>query len=160
MKKVLFVCLGNICRSPAADGYLNHLIIKHELKNKVMCDSAGTSAYHTGEPADARMRESSLERGYPLNSISRAFNPVTDFKEFDYIIAMDNKNWKDLNSAASTDAQRDKIFKMVDFCTVHDVGGVPDPYYGAADGFELVLDIVEDACHGLLNSWGLLQPSA
>lgn len=151
MKRVLFVCLGNICRSPAAEGVLSHLLKQEGLDQQVHVDSAGTGAYHVGEPADGRMRHHASERGYHLTSIARQFQPTTDFEGFDYIVAMDNSNYQDLLDSDTEELFKNKVHKMVDFCTVHNVPGVPDPYYQGADGFELVLDIVEDGCQGLIS---------
>lgn len=150
MKKVLFVCLGNICRSPSAEAVFKALIEKEGLENEIRCDSAGTAAYHAGEPADYRMRQYAKKRGYQLTSISRQIDPAIDFDRFDYIIGMDRQNVRDLNSIARNESDRKKIFLMTDFCLTGNFDSVPDPYYGGASGFELVLDILEDACSGLI----------
>lgn len=147
--KVLFVCLGNICRSPAADGVLKALVERHGLSDKVEVDSAGTSAYHVGEPSDGRMRETALTRGYELNSISRQF-VFEDFEYYNYIITMDDSNYENVLCMDKTGDFRHKVFKFVGFCLVHDVPKVPDPYYGGAQGFDFVMDIIEDGCQGLL----------
>lgn len=150
MKQVLFVCLGNICRSPSAEAVFNALVEKEGLTQQIQCDSAGILAYHAGEPADFRMKQHARKRGYQLTSISRPVDPAKDFDRFDYIIGMDRQNIRDLKSLARNDADRKKIYLMTDFCTEKEFDSVPDPYYGGADGFELVLDILEDACTGLL----------
>jgi protein-tyrosine phosphatase len=150
MKQVLFVCLGNICRSPSAEAVFNALIEKNGLEHEISCDSAGTAAYHEGEPADYRMRQFAQKRGYRLTSISRPVNPKLDFDRFDYIGGMDRQNVRDLESIARNESDRKKIFLMTDFCLDGKYDSVPDPYYGGAAGFELVLDILEDACAGLL----------
>lgn len=150
MKKVLFVCLGNICRSPSAEAVFKALIKKEGLENEIQCDSAGTAAYHAGEPADYRMRQFAQKRGFHLTSISRQIDPITDFDRFDYIIGMDRQNVRDLKLIARNEADRKKIFLMTDFCLTGNFDSVPDPYYGGAAGFELVLDILEDACSGLI----------
>lgn len=150
MKKILFVCLGNICRSPSAEAVFNALIQKEGLQSEFQCDSAGTAAYHAGEPADYRMRQHAQKRGYQLTSISRQIDPTIDFDRFDYIIGMDRQNVRDLKSMARNEADRKKIFLMTDFCLSGNFDSVPDPYYGGASGFELVLDILEDACSGLI----------
>lgn len=149
--RVLFVCLGNICRSPAAEGYFNHLLKSKGLENQFIIDSAGTSSYHEGAPADGRMTEVALSRGYNLESISRQFDFQSDFNEFDFIVTMDLSNYSDVLDLAPNSEVKNKVHQMVDFCTVHNVRQVPDPYYKGVDGFELTMDIVEDGCNGLLS---------
>ncbi|MFA5328155.1 MAG: low molecular weight protein-tyrosine-phosphatase [Prolixibacteraceae bacterium] len=150
MKQVLFVCLGNICRSPSAEAVFNALIQRNNLEGVVSCDSAGTAAYHEGEQADYRMKQFAKKRGYNLTSISRPVKPSIDFDRFDYIIGMDRQNVRDLNSMTRNENDRKKIYLMTDFCIDGGYDSVPDPYYGGDAGFELVLDILEDACDGLL----------
>jgi protein-tyrosine phosphatase len=150
MKQILFVCLGNICRSPSAEAVFNALIQKEGLESEFQSDSAGTAAYHAGEPADYRMMQFAQKRGYHLTSISRKIDPKTDFDRFDYIIGMDRQNVRDLKSIARNEADRGRIYLMTDFCSSENFDSVPDPYYGGAAGFELVLDILEDACSGLI----------
>lgn len=150
MKQILFVCLGNICRSPTAEAVFNALVEKNGLTHEFRCDSAGILSYHAGEPADLRMKQHAQKRGYQLTSISRPVDPDKDFDRFDYIVGMDRQNIRDLKSLARSEADRKKIFLMTDFCTEKEFDAVPDPYYGGSAGFELVLDILEDACNGLL----------
>ena len=150
MKRILFVCLGNICRSPGAEAVFNALIEKNGLENELQCDSAGTAAYHVGEPADSRMRQVGSRRGYHLASRARRFDPNLDFDQFHYIIGMDRQNVRDLQSIARNKNERKQIFLMTDFCIHQTHDSVPDPYFGGDAGFELVLDILEDACEGLL----------
>ena len=150
MKKVVFVCLGNICRSPSAEAVFNGIIKKHGLENNIACDSAGTISYHVGESADARMQRHARRRGYTLTSISRQINPAVDFETFDFVIGMDESNIRDLQRLDSDGAYQHKIKKMTEFCQTCDEENVPDPYYGGEAGFERVLDILEDACEGLL----------
>jgi Protein-tyrosine-phosphatase len=150
MKQVLFVCLGNICRSPSAEAVFNAFIQKNNLGKEIVCDSAGTAAYHEGEPADYRMKQFALKRGYELTSISRPFNPRVDFDRFDYIVGMDRMNVRDLKSMARNENDKKKVSLMTEYCVNSKYDSVPDPYYGGASGFELVLDILEDACNGLL----------
>lgn len=147
---ILFVCQGNICRSPSAEAVFKALIKKKGLADKFEIDSAGTIAYHVGEPADRRMQTHAYQRGYRLTSISRQINPHTDFDHFDLIIAMDNENLHSLRRIARNEADLNKLSKITDYCRKLDYDEVPDPYYGGAAGFELVLDILEDACEGLL----------
>jgi protein-tyrosine phosphatase len=151
MKKILFVCLGNICRSPSAEAVFNSLIERKGLENELQCDSAGTAAYHAGEPADYRMKQFAKKRAYHLTSISRPVNPEIDFDRFDLIIGMDRQNIRDLKAMARDENDRLKIHLMTDFSDNRKYDSVPDPYYGGTSGFELVLDILEDSCKGLID---------
>jgi protein-tyrosine phosphatase len=152
MKRILFVCLGNICRSPSAEGVMNYLIENAGLRDKIYCDSAGTSGFHQGEKADPRSRKFAQKRGIELNSLSRAFKDPQDFDDFDYIIVMDNQNLKNIKSLDQNSKYKKKIFKMTDFCSIRKESEVPDPYYSGEHGFDLVLDILEDSCEGLMKS--------
>jgi len=147
--KVLFVCLGNICRSPSAEAIFKAHVEKKGFGDGFEIDSAGTSAYHQGEPADARMRRHASKRGYQLTSLSRKFNPATDFDHFDIIIAMDRDNMHDLKQMARNKKDEEKLMLMTDFSSAFDYNYVPDPYYGGDQGFELVIDLLEDASSGL-----------
>lgn len=147
--KILFVCLGNICRSSSAEEVMRTFIKREGLEKEIEVDSAGILSYHQGELPDSRMRMHASRRGYNLTHRSR---PVCtqDFFEFDKIVGMDDRNIQDLKDRApSLEAER-KICRMTDFCCMKQVDYVPDPYYGGASGFENVLDILEDACAGLL----------
>jgi protein-tyrosine phosphatase len=150
MKRILFVCLGNICRSPSAEAVFNTLIERKGLLKELQSDSAGTAAYHAGDPVDYRMKQFAKKRGYQLTSISRPVDSQRDFDRFDYIIGMDRQNVQDLKVLARDETDRNKIFLMTDFCISSKYDSVPDPYFGGAAGFELVLDILEDACEGLI----------
>lgn len=150
MKRILFVCLGNICRSVTAEEVMRQIIRRAGLESEFVLDSAGISNYHQGEPADPRMRLHASRRGYELTHLSR---PVTyqDFFDFDMIIGMDESNMDALRDRAPGLEEERKLFRMTDFCREHpDVDHVPDPYYGGDQGFEQVLDLLEDACAGLL----------
>ncbi len=146
--KVLFVCLGNICRSVSAEAVFTHLVKNAELSDQIQCDSAGTAGYHAGEPADTRMVLHARKRGYKITSISRQII-LDDFNKFDFIIGMDDSNVADLKEIAPNQDAMNKISKITDYGTDFNTS-VPDPYYGGADSFELVLDILENSCIGLL----------
>ncbi len=147
---VLFVCTGNICRSPTAEGVFRHFVHEAGLAERVEVDSAGTHAYHTNEPADRRASAAAERRGYSLADIRARRIQDYDFDTFDYIIAMDRDNLALLTEQA--DAQHHhKIRLFLEFASGHE-DEVPDPYYGGAAGFERVLDLVEDASRGLLGT--------
>jgi len=141
--------MGNICRSPSGEAVMNSLIEKHNLQDKISCDSAGTIGYHSGEPADARMQKHATKRGYNLTSLARQIKHH-DFEKFDYIIAMDRDNYRNILSLDSEDKFKNKVFMMMSFAEMYKEENVPDPYYGGEQGFEYVLDLLEDACSGLL----------
>lgn len=148
--KILFICLGNICRSPAAEGVMKAYVERAGVSDQFFIDSAGINGYHNGETADSRMMRRAATRGYKLTSISRRIDPLVDYDNFDLIIGMDSGNLRDLNALAPSDEARAKIHLMTEYCDKLDATCVPDPYYGDTDGFNLVLDILEDACEGLL----------
>lgn len=149
-KKILFVCTGNICRSPGAEGVFTKIVKDHGLEDRFEIDSAGTTAYHAGETADKRMQKHASKRGYNLTSISRKFNPAKDFEHFDMVIAMDNENLQALKKLVRDSNDLIKICKMTDYRKFWNYEEIPDPYYGGDEGFELVLDLLEDSCQGLL----------
>ncbi len=150
VKKILFICLGNICRSPSAEAVMKAKLKAHHLTDKYIVDSAGITNYHEGGPADARMQEHAMRRNYNLTSISRPVVAPKDFDDFDFIIGMDDQNMRDLKELASSKAHVNKLSRMTDYSTLFSMDEVPDPYYGGAAGFELVLDLLEDACEGLI----------
>lgn len=149
-KKILFVCLGNICRSPSAEAIMKKKVDEAGLSHLIEIDSAGITGYHQGDSADSRMIRHARERGYELTSISRQIRRHSDFKDFDYIIGMDAQNMSDLNSLVANEEERKKLHLMTDFSHNKKHDSVPDPYYGGTSGFYLVIDILEDACDGLL----------
>ncbi|MDD3107787.1 MAG: low molecular weight phosphotyrosine protein phosphatase [Alistipes sp.] len=155
--KILFVCLGNICRSPSAEAVFRDTLQKAGMAQQIEIDSAGIIGYHEGEAADARMQRHAAQRGYRLTSISRPIR-ATDFDRFDLVIGMDDQNLRDLRRKMPP-RSRAKICKMTDFCVHRSAHEVPDPYYGGAAGFEQVLDLLEDASQGLLQHLQSLLPS-
>ena len=146
---LLFVCLGNICRSPAAEGIMKKMISDEGLEDKVFVDSAGTSNWNEGNTPDERMRTHGSKRGYDFCSEARTFKS-SDFNKFDYILVMDNNNFMNVKKLAKSDDDVSKIHRMTDFSINFSQDHVPDPYYGGDDGFELVMNLLEDACRGLL----------
>lgn len=146
--RILFVCLGNICRSPSAEAVFVGLIKDKGEELSYEVDSAGTYGYHKGEQADRRMQSHAIKRGYNLTSISRPFRPETDWDDFDYIIGMDDSNINKLSNMARNADDLKKLYKMTDFSKKFNHTEVPDPYYGGDQGFELVLDLLEDASEG------------
>lgn len=158
-KRVLFVCLGNICRSPAAEAIFKMMVKEEGLSDVFMADSAGLSGWHTGEAPDHRMVRQAGSRGYNLDHRARQFDRKTDFDCFDLIVGMDDDNIRRLRDLARNDRDTQKIRKMVSFCSTSEFMEVPDPYLGGADGFELVLDILEDACRGMLPELKKSQPT-
>ncbi len=149
MTKILFVCLGNICRSPTADGIFRELVKREKLDQKITVDSAGTGDWHIGKAPDARTIAAARKRGYDLSALRARQVCSADFVEFDYVLAMDNNNLCDLHRLKpATFAGHLGLF--LDFGSRQSHSEVPDPYYGSSDGFELVLDLVEEAAEGLL----------
>jgi protein-tyrosine phosphatase len=146
--KLLFVCLGNICRSPAAENIMNYLAVD-ELPGSIVCDSAGTNSYHIGQPPDRRMQAAAKARGIPMVGKARAFT-AADFEKFDLILAMDKENYRDIKSLDPHGRYADRVKMMCNYAQQHDDLEVPDPYYGGAAGFDYVIDLLLDACGGLL----------
>ncbi len=150
MVRVCFVCLGNICRSPTAEGVMRAMIDRAGLTGAIEIDSAGTGAWHAGEPADDRARAAAARRGFSLDSVARQVTRA-DFERFDYLVAMDQDNLRALERLAPDRAARGKLRLLRSFDGEAPRGAaVPDPYYGGDDGFEEVLDICEAACRGLV----------
>jgi len=150
--RLLFVCLGNICRSPAAEGVFLHLLEQRGLSDRVLVDSAGTGGWHVGRPADRRMRAAAGRRGIHLPSRARQLEP-DDLLRFDRILTMDDDNLQAVQAMARTWGDRPDlalIEPMTSHCRRFAEREVPDPYYGGEEGFERVLDLLEDACAGLL----------
>ena len=151
-KRVLFVCLGNICRSPAAEEVTRQILKERGLDNQFVLDSAGLYGGHVGELPDSRMRAHASRRGYSLTHRSRPIHR-SDFSDFDLIVGMDASNLSRLRAFAATPEEEAKIVSMADFCRQHPGWDhIPDPYYEGAQGFELVLDLLEDACNGLVDA--------
>lgn len=146
---VLFVCMGNICRSPTAEGVFRKLVADAELTDRILTDSAGTHAYHRGEPPDRRAIAAALRRGIDMSDIRARRVQDADFERFDLILAMDKLNLVTLQDRAGDSV--DRIQLLMEFSELSPGGEVPDPYYGGAAGFERVLDLVETAASGLLN---------
>jgi protein-tyrosine phosphatase len=124
----------------------------HGLEEVVSCDSAGTAGYHKGEGAYPKMKKIAAKRGYPLTSISRPVRPELDFERFDLVIGMDDQNVADLTRMAPTGKSKAKIRKMTDFSSRYNYTHIPDPYYGDSRDYELVIDLLEDACEGLIRT--------
>ncbi|MEH2272599.1 MAG: low molecular weight protein-tyrosine-phosphatase [Nostoc sp.] len=148
--KLLFVCLGNICRSPSAENIMNHLIEQASLSDDIFCDSAGTSSYHIGSPPDRRMSAAAVTKlGIKLRGRARQFQK-SDFQDFDLILAMDQENYENILTLDQTKQYQHKVRLMCEFCSRHTLKEVPDPYYGGQEGFNQVIDLLIDACEGLL----------
>jgi low molecular weight protein-tyrosine phosphatase len=150
--RILFVCLGNICRSPTAEGVMRSLVAEAGLIERIWLDSAGTGSWHVGSPPDRRAVAAARNRGIALSGLARQVSRG-DFETFDLLLAMDRANMRDLFQLAPGEPGREKVRLLREFDPQGAVGGdleVPDPYYGAPGGFEEVLDIVQTACAGLL----------
>ena len=151
--RLLFVCLGNICRSPTAQGVMTHLLEEQGLAGEIELDSAGTGGWHIGKPPDTRATEAARTRGITLEGQGRRISPE-DFDRFDLLLAMDRENLVDVLALAPDETASEKVKLLREFDPEAVARGhldVPDPYYGGADGFENVLDLVERACRGLLD---------
>lgn len=149
MIRILFVCMGNICRSPSAEGVFRDLVREAGLEGEIDIDSAGTHGYHVGRPPDERSRAAALARGRDISDLRARQVALSDFAAFDYVLSMDDANHAHLMSLAPA-AARERIWPFLDFAIDYSERSVPDPYYGGEQGFEHVLDLIEDASRGLL----------
>lgn len=149
--KVLFVCMGNICRSPTAEGVFRHLIGQMGTQDRFHVDSAGTHAYHVGEQPDRRAQQTARQRGIDLSFIRARKVTQSDFAEFDHILAMDSDNYSILYDACPTE-HKDKVKLFLEYAPDRPEQDVPDPYYGGQNGFDHVFDLVEDASRGFYHS--------
>lgn len=147
--KVLFVCMGNICRSPTAEGAFTKLVHDKKLTRHFLIDSAGTHAYHSSEPPDLRAQKVALERGVKMSHLRGRKVVEVDFENFDYILAMDNKNYQSMLKICPLE-HKEKLHLFMNFAPQLKTLEVPDPYYGGAQGFEKVFDMVEAASKGFL----------
>ena len=149
-KRLLFVCLGNICRSPAAEGVMKKMVHDAGLDDAFDIDSAGIGDWHVGQLPDARMRACGQRHGYKFNSHARQLT-TADFTLFDHILVMDTDNYRIVTGKATNNTQREKVQMLADYCTEHPKAHViPDPYYGDSSDFEYAVELIEDACRGLL----------
>jgi len=149
--KVLFVCMGNICRSPTAEGVFNKLLADLGTANRFLVDSAGTHAYHVGESPDSRAQQTAQKRGVSLTEIRARKVSPSDYEQFDYILAMDNDNYQILLNASPSEYKH-KVKLFLEYAPEREENDVPDPYYGGQNGFEHVFDLVEDASQGFYQS--------
>ena len=149
MKRILFLCMGNICRSPAGHCVFQDLVNKAGVADAFEIESAGTVGFHVGEPPDRRMQQSMRARDIPIIGRSRKLK-ASDLADYDLILAMDHDNLADARALDTDGAYHDKIQLFCDYCTEHSEREVPDPYYGGDQGFEHVLDLIEDGCRNLL----------
>jgi protein-tyrosine phosphatase len=148
--RILFVCLGNICRSPTAEVVFRTIVAREAPELMLEVDSAGTAGYHIGEPPDPRTRQAAARRGYDLSTVRARIVEPHDFERFDLILAMDRENLSVLQRRAPSHA-RERVRLLLEFAPDEDTTDVPDPYYGGPNGFEKVLDLVEAAARGLLH---------
>jgi protein-tyrosine phosphatase len=150
MVKILFVCMGNICRSPTAEGVFRHKVAEAGLEDRIAIDSAGTHAYHVGQPPDLRAQKTALNHGFDLSEQRARRVTADDFEQFDYVIAMDSDNESDLHAVCPAGYEQ-RIHRFLKFAPSSMESDVPDPYYGGSNGFEKVLALVENAADGLLD---------
>ncbi len=150
VKRILFVCTGNICRSPTAEGVMRHLVVANGMDEWVEVDSAGTHGYHVGEPPDPRTRKAAIARGYDLSALRARKLEGADFQRFDLLLAMDLGHLE-LMRRACPEVYRPKLGLFMRYARNHDLDEVPDPYYGGDAGFRAVLDYCEDGALGLID---------
>lgn len=150
MTKILFVCLGNICRSPTAHGIFQKMIDEAGLQEKFQVDSCGTGSWHIGHHPDERMQKAALKKGYDLSTLTARKLALKDFKQFDYILAMDTRNLADIIKLAP-DQYKGRIQLFLDYADDKNLLEVPDPYYGGEQGFEHVVNLIESGCEGLFD---------
>ncbi len=158
--RLLFVCMGNICRSPAAENVMRHLLAQQGLDHRFALDSAGTIRYHAGNPPDSRMTAAARERGIPMTGSARQIQG-RDLEHFDWVLVMDRDNLNDVRILSDQHGEGTaRVAMFCDFCDDHDEDEVPDPYYGGPEGFEKVLDLLEDGCAGIIRRFeeGALRP--
>lgn len=149
--KILFICLGNICRSPAAHGVMEKMVADQGLQQQFVIDSAGIGNWHVGDLPDARMHRHGKMRGYTFDHHARQFKAATDFAAFDYIVTMDEDNYRAITRMADTEEGRQKVVRMSQFLKHYPTAtSVPDPYYGGDKDFDYALDLIEDGCATLL----------
>ena len=148
-KRILFVCMGNICRSPAGESVMRRLVDLDRLSDKIECDSAGTIDFHTGKSPDARMCRAGAARGIEIKGAARQVRR-SDLDEFDLVLAMDRENLRDIQRLDRKSKGTATVKLFCNYCTEHSHTDVPDPYYGGDEGFETVLNLLEDGCKGLL----------
>ncbi|WP_018968614.1 low molecular weight protein-tyrosine-phosphatase [Rubritalea marina] len=152
MTRILFVCLGNICRSPAAENILRHLTHELDCAQSFEIDSAGTAGWHKGKSPDSRMSATLTERQVPVTGSARQFSK-DDFQAFDLILTMDDDNYSAVTFMDQKGKYSDKVKKFTSFCTEHQHAQVPDPYYGGQEGFNLVADMLEDGCREIIRRY-------
>ncbi|MGI6243432.1 MAG: low molecular weight protein-tyrosine-phosphatase [Prevotella sp.] len=149
--RILFICLGNICRSPAANGIMQKMVDQRGVTQQFHIDSAGIGNWHVGDLPDARMRRHGQARGYDFTHRARQFDAITDFDRFDIIVTMDEDNYHAITRMAGSERERRKVVRMTTYLKQHPQAiSVPDPYYGDGSDFELALDLIEDGCKNLL----------
>lgn len=152
VRRILFICLGNICRSPAADGIMHHLVEERGLSEEFYIDSAGIGSWHVGQLPDRRMRQCGVRHGYVFDHRARQFSPA-DFDRFDLIVVMDEENYRDVARQMRSEADRKKVVRIRDYFRSHaGQQTVPDPYYGTDRDFDFAVELLEDACAGLLDA--------